>query len=137
MKSIRILRIVILFLVCANLFLIFKQDGKPKHPPKLSHIVRAEGLQARRLDKEMRRHHSAVQTSTKRLFKLRQSLANSNQKDTKHREDLLDQIAHLQRQIDSVTVVHFDRVDALCTAQQKKRFHQFRKRLLQPHHFKN
>ena len=137
MKSIRILRIVILLLVCANLFLMFKHYGKPQHPPKLSHIVRAEGLQARRLDKEMRRHHSAVQTSTKRLFKLRQSLANSNQKDTNRREELLDQIAHLQRQIDSVTVVHFDHVDALCTAPQKKRFHQFRKRLLQPYHFKN
>jgi len=137
MKSIRILRMVILLLVCANLFLMFKEYWKPKHPPKLSQVVRAEGVQAQTLDKEMHRHHRAIIKWTQQQFLLRHKLVHSKPQDEQIRKNLLDQIAQCQRIIDSTTIAHFDRVDALCKAPQKKRFHQFRKRLLQPQHFKS
>lgn len=137
MKSIRILRLVILILVCANLFLLIKHYWKPKHPPKLSQVVRAEGAQARALDKEMHRHHRAIVKWTQKQYVLRQKLVQSKPQNEQIRKTLLDQISECQRTIDSTTIAHFDRVDALCTAPQKKRFHQFRKRLLQPQHIKN
>ncbi len=137
MKNIRILRMVILLLVCANLFLMFKQYWKPKHPPILSQVVQAADVQAQALDKEMHRHHRAIVKWTQKQYVLRQKLVHSKPQEEQIRKTLLDQISQCQRTIDSTTIAHFDRVDALCTAPQKKRFHQFRKRLLQPHHFKN
>jgi len=137
MKSIRILRMVIFLLVCANLFLLLKQYWKPKHPPKLSQVVSATGAQARALDKEMHRHHRAIVKWTQKQYMLRLQLVHSKPQNEQIRKTLLDQISQCQRTIDSTTIAHFERVDALCTAPQKKCFHQFRKRLLQPHHFKN
>lgn len=137
MKSIRILRVVILLLICANLFLIFKLYGKPKHPPKLSRVVGAEGRQAQTLNKEMYRHHRAIVKWTQKQYVLRQKLVHSKPQDKQIRKTLLNQIAQCQRTIDSTTIAHFDRVDGLCTTHQKKRFYQFRKRLLQPHQLKN
>ena len=81
MKSIRILRLAILLLVCVNLFLLVQLYGKPKHPPRLSHIVKAEGAQAQKLDKEMRRHHRVVIGWTQHQVELRQKLARTQTKD--------------------------------------------------------
>jgi hypothetical protein len=136
MKSIRILRMVILLLVCANLFLMFQLYGRPKHPPKLSYIVKAKGTQAEKLDKEMHRHHRAIVKWTHKQFELRQKLVRSKQQDEQIRKALLDQISLCQRNIDSITIAHFDRVSELCTPAQEKHFRKFRTQILQPQHHK-
>ena len=129
MKSIRILRIVILVLVCINLFLLGQLYNKPKHPPRLSHIVKADGAQAQKLDKEMRRHHRAVVGLTQKQVALRQKLARTQKKDLHLRSALLDQISQYQRKIDSVTIAHFDRVNELCSPAQEKRFKKFQTKI--------
>jgi hypothetical protein len=134
MKSIRILRSVILLLVCTNLLLLYKLYSKPKHPPRLSHIVKAEGALAKTLDKEMHRHHRAVVKWTQRQFELRQKLVHSQPKNEHSRSVLLDQISRCQRNIDSITIAHFDRVSELCTPAQEERFRKFRTQILQPPH---
>jgi hypothetical protein len=134
MKNIRILRIAILLLVCANLFLLFKLYGKPKHPPRLSAIVKAEGALARTLDTEMNRHHRAVVKWTQQQFELRQKLVLSKPQNEQFRKELFGQISQCQRNIDSITIAHFDRVSELCTPAQEKRFRKFRTQILQPPH---
>jgi hypothetical protein len=134
MKSIRILRSAIILLVCTNLFLLFKLYSKPKHPPRLSHIVMAEGALAKTLDKEMHRHHRAVVKWTQQQFELRQKLVHSQPQNEHFRTTLLDQISKCQRNIDSITIAHFDRVSELCTPAQQKRFRKFRTQILQPPH---
>ena len=132
MRNIRFLRFAIFFLVCTNLLLLFLNYGKPKHPPRLSHIVEAQGKQAVQLDKEMHRHHRSVVKWTQQQFELRQKLANSNPNDALQRTTLLEQIAACQRNIDSITIAHFDRVEKICSPSQEKRFRKFRNRILQP-----
>lgn len=134
MKSIRILRLAILLLVCVNLFLLVQLYGKPKHPPRLSHIVKAEGAQAQKLDKEMRRHHRFVVGWTQQQVELRQKLARTQTKDAQVRNALLNQISQYQRKIDSITIAHFDRVNELCTPAQEKRFKKFQAKILEPLH---
>lgn len=134
MKSIRILRLAILLLVCVNLFLLVQLYGKPKHPPRLSHIVKAKGAQAQKLDKEMRRHHRVVMEWTQQQVELRQKLARTQTKDAQVRSSLLDQISQYQRKLDSITIAHFDRVNELCTPTQEKRFQKFQAKILEPLH---
>lgn len=134
MKSIRILRLAILLLVCVNLFLLVQLYGKPKHPPRLSHIVKAEGAQAQKLDKEMRRHQRVVVGMTQQQVELRQKLARTQTKDAQVRSSLLDQISQYQRKIDSITIAHFDRVNELCTPAQEKRFQKFQAKILETLH---
>lgn len=134
MKSIRILRSAIILLICTNLFLLYKLYSKSKHPPRLSHIVRAEGALAKTLDKEMHRHHRAVVKWTQQQFVLRQKLVHSQPQNEHSRSVLLDQISKCQRNIDSITIAHFDRVSELCTPAQEKRFRKFRTQILQPPH---
>jgi hypothetical protein len=132
MKSIKILRIAILLLVCVNLFLLVQLYGKPKHPPRLSHIVKAEGAQAQKLDKEMRRHHRFIVWWTQKQVALRQKLARTQTSDLRMRSALLDQISLCQRAIDSITIAHFDRVNELCSPAQEKRFKKFQAKILEP-----
>lgn len=132
MKSIKILRVAILLLVCLNLFLLAQLYNQPKHPPRLSHIVKAEGAQAQKLDKEMRRHHRIVVGLTQKQVALRQKLARTQTKDLYKRSALLDQISQCQRKIDSITIAHFDRVNELCSPAQVKRFKKFQAKILEP-----
>jgi hypothetical protein len=132
MKHIWILRTAIIVLVSTNLFLLFELFGKPKHPPRLSHIVHAEGKQAQQLDNEMRRHHSAVSKWTQRQFQLRQKLGRTKPQNKIIRNSLLDQIATCQRNIDSITLAHFDHVTELCNSAQEKLFERFRTQILNP-----
>lgn len=133
MKSIRLLRILIMILLCTNLFLLFRLFNKPKHLPKLSYIVKAEGKQARLLDNEMNLHRKKVLKMEKKMFRLRQDLANTKPSECAQREGLLSKIASYQREIDSITIIHFDRVSELCTTAQKQYFKKFRLRILNPH----
>jgi hypothetical protein len=130
MKHIWILRTAIIVLVSTNLFLLFELFGKPKHPPRLSHIVHAEGKQAQQLDNEMRRHHSAVSKWTQ--IQLRQKLGRTKPQNKIIRNSLLDQIATCQRNIDSITLAHFDHVTELCNSAQEKLFERFRTQILNP-----
>lgn len=133
MKSNRLLRIVIILLMSANLFLIFRLFNEPHHPPRLSRIVNAEGKQALQLDNEMHKHRRTILTWEKKLFRLRQKLVRTNASESQLRGQLLNQIALCQRAMDSVTLVHFDRVAASCTPAQEHKFKRFRTQILAPH----
>jgi hypothetical protein len=82
----------------------------------------------------MNRHHQAVVKWTQQQFELRQKLVHSNPQNEPFRTTLLDQISKCQRNIDSITIAHFDRVSELCTPAQQKRFRKFRTQILQPPH---
>lgn len=102
------------------------------HPPKLSVVVNAKGAHAKALDAEMRKHRIQVLRARKSQLKLRQRLIQTQPFDAAKRRELLQQIATLQFQIDSITICHFDRVHNLCTSRENQKFDDFKKRIIQP-----
>ena len=132
MKNLSILRSAVLLLLCINLFLVYKHFSRPKHPPRLSSIVGAQGEHAQELDNEMWRHRHFIKRAHYKQVKLRGQLIHLSPLKAAQRRNFLQQIATLQFDIDSATLSHFDRVDQLCNKKEKHLFQQFKRRIIQP-----
>jgi hypothetical protein len=119
-------------LLCINLFLVYKHFSRPKHPPRLSSIVGAQGEHAQELDNEMWRHRHFIKRAHYKQVKLREKLIRLSLMKAAQRKIILQQIATLQFDIDSATLSHFDRVEQLCNKKEKHLFQQFKRRIIQP-----
>ncbi|MEN9699471.1 MAG: hypothetical protein RLZZ301_669 [Bacteroidota bacterium] len=135
MKTSRFYRWIIGCLLASNLFLVFRMLHHEKHhphPPRLSRLLHAHGAQAKKLDAEMHWHHSRVFQLRKQQLKARKQLIALPANATKQQGQCFATIAAKQRQIDSITLVHFERVSALCTPKQRQQLTHFQLQLLHP-----
>lgn len=135
MKITRSIRWIILLLICSNiiiLFLFIRSKHRQPHMPRLSQIVEAKGKQAQLLDAEMRHHQNCILKIRQNQSSIHRQLANTLPNDTQFRSKLLDELAVNQRKIDSINLLHFDRVASLCNSIQLEKFRAFRMRILEP-----
>lgn len=135
MKTIRFYRWSCIILLASNLFFLFQlkwHHGHRQHPPRLSHVLHAKDAQAKKLDAEMQLHRKQVLRIRLKQLKIRRQLLQQTKNNNLLRSQLLSQIAQQQRILDSITVQHFDRVSALCTAKQRQELKQFQLQILHP-----
>ena len=131
MNNSTLLRGTIIVLLCTNLFFIVEHFRRPKHPPTLSNILEVSGKRALMFDQEMKSHRHTVVHYLNAQAKLRKQLIGTKKDNQKTRMQLLKKIAACQYQIDRATLIHFDRVDALCNPKEKKRFTAFKLKILE------